>query len=69
MPYIKEGVRVFSNFTGCVQNFYLNSSNFIGELRQGNRDDFSSYGALANCPVRREQCFPSRSEVPDFLNS
>ncbi|XP_043229455.1 neurexin-4-like [Amphibalanus amphitrite] len=51
VPYIKDGVQVFSNFTGCIENFYLNSSNFIAELRQGNRDDFSSYGALANCPA------------------
>ena len=51
VPYIKDGVQVFSNFTGCIENFYLNNSNFIAELRHGDRDDYSSYGALANCPV------------------
>ncbi|XP_037092008.1 neurexin-4-like [Pollicipes pollicipes] len=50
VPYIKEGVVVYSNFSGCIENFYLNNSNFIAELRDGNQD-YSSFGGEYNCPA------------------
>ncbi|CAH2071974.1 unnamed protein product, partial [Iphiclides podalirius] len=35
VPNLQEGLMVDQNFTGCVENFYVNATNVIQELKQG----------------------------------
>ncbi|XP_014482279.1 PREDICTED: neurexin-4 isoform X1 [Dinoponera quadriceps] len=34
VPNMQEGLVVNQNFTGCIENFYLNSTNIISELKE-----------------------------------
>lgn len=34
MPNKQDGLVVNQNFTGCIENFYLNSTNIIHELKE-----------------------------------
>ncbi|XP_018318496.1 neurexin-4 isoform X1 [Agrilus planipennis] len=34
VPYIQEGLVITQNFTGCLENIYLNSSNLIQEVKE-----------------------------------
>lgn len=39
MPNKQEGLVVNQNFTGCIENFYLNSTNIIHELKESEEVD------------------------------
>ena len=34
MPNKQEGLVVTQNFTGCIQNFYLNATNIISDVKE-----------------------------------
>ena len=53
VPYIQTGIVSSSNFSGCIENLYVNSTNFIGEVRE-RRGDYINHGGEFNCPVRTE---------------
>ncbi|XP_037077465.1 LOW QUALITY PROTEIN: neurexin-4-like [Pollicipes pollicipes] len=50
VPYIRNGIEVASNFTGCIENLYINSTNFIGEVRDRHQD-YTNYKGEFNCPA------------------
>lgn len=59
MPNFQEGLVVTQNFTGCVENMYLNATNVISELRQGYESGepfkFTRVNTLYACPVSISQ--------------
>ena len=46
VPHVEEGLVVFENFTGCIENMYLNHSNVIAAFKDrfGYEDRFYNYG-------------------------
>ncbi|XP_043205500.1 neurexin-4-like [Amphibalanus amphitrite] len=50
VPYIQKGIVSPSNFSGCIENLYVNSTNFIGEVRERHRD-YTNHGGEFNCPA------------------
>jgi len=59
VPHVEDGLVVYENFTGCIENMYLNHSNVIAAFKDqfGYEDDFYRYG---NCTFTFEtlwKCF------------
>lgn len=58
----QEGLVVVQNFTGCIENVYLNATNVIQELRQGYETGetwkFQKVNTLYACPVSISSVFP-----------
>ncbi|XP_049869625.1 neurexin-4 [Pectinophora gossypiella] len=54
VPNFQEGLVVNKNFTGCVENMYLNATNVISDLRQGYEAGepfkFQKVNTLYACP-------------------
>lgn len=54
VPNREEGLVVTQNFTGCIENIYLNTTNFIRELKaafhEGQYSRFEKVNTLYNCP-------------------
>lgn len=54
VPHIQEGISVFQNYTGCIENLYLNQTNFIRELKEayhyGEALRFNRYQTQYSCP-------------------
>uniref|UniRef100_A0A6B2EGY6 Putative neurexin iv n=1 Tax=Phlebotomus kandelakii TaxID=1109342 RepID=A0A6B2EGY6_9DIPT len=54
VPFHQEGMVVHQNFTGCIENLYLNSSNFIRELKEavhyGDDLRFDKIHTMYTCP-------------------
>lgn len=46
VPNVEEGLIIFENFTGCIENMYLNHSNVIAAFKDqfGYEDQFYNYG-------------------------
>lgn len=55
VPNIQEGLVVVQNFTGCIQNLYLNSTNLIREVKDaysyGDSFKYEKFNTLYSCPV------------------
>lgn len=54
VPNIQEGIVVQQNFTGCVENLFLNSSNFIRDVKYayeaGHTFRFEKVNTMYSCP-------------------
>ncbi|XP_064071525.1 neurexin-4 isoform X3 [Vanessa tameamea] len=54
VPNFQEGMVVTQNFTGCVENMYLNNTNVIQDLKQGYETGeafkFQKVNTLYSCP-------------------
>ncbi|XP_055708283.1 neurexin-4 isoform X1 [Phlebotomus papatasi] len=54
VPYHQEGMVVHQNYTGCIENLYLNASNFIRELKEaihyGEALRFDKIHTMYTCP-------------------
>ncbi|XP_072939887.1 neurexin-4 [Epargyreus clarus] len=54
VPNFQEGLVVNQNFTGCIENMYLNASNVIQELKQGYESGaafkYQKVNTLYSCP-------------------
>lgn len=54
VPTKEEGLVVTQNFTGCIENLYLNTTNFISEMKaaydEGQYSRFDKVNAFYNCP-------------------
>lgn len=54
VPSRDEGLVVTQNFTGCIENLYLNTTNFIREMKEayseGQYSRFDKVNTLYNCP-------------------
>lgn len=54
VPTKEEGLDVNQNFTGCMENIYLNTTNFISELKaaysEGQYSRFEKVNTLYSCP-------------------
>lgn len=54
VPNIQEGMVVQQNYTGCVENLYLNSSNFIREMKYayeiGESLRYQKFNTYYSCP-------------------
>ncbi|KRT79151.1 EGF domain-containing protein [Oryctes borbonicus] len=58
VPYIQEGIKVLQNFTGCIENLYLNSTNLFRDIKEA--QDYgpalhyqlvNTYPACAESPI------------------
>ena len=55
-PHVEDGLVVYQNFTGCIENMYLNHSNVIAAFKDslGYQDQFYNYenlgGVTKGCP-------------------
>ncbi|KAI4501924.1 hypothetical protein M0802_003259 [Mischocyttarus mexicanus] len=54
VPNKQEGLVIGQNFTGCIENFYLNTTNIIHDLKEteytGENLRYHKINALYNCP-------------------
>lgn len=54
VPNVQEGMVVQQNFTGCIENIFFNSSNFIREMKyafqEGEHLRFTKVNTFYNCP-------------------
>ncbi|KAL0271077.1 UNVERIFIED_CONTAM: hypothetical protein PYX00_008294 [Menopon gallinae] len=55
VPNKQEGLIVYQNFTGCIENFYINSTNLIREIREAYESEYTPYryqkiNAIEACP-------------------
>ncbi|CAG9837466.1 unnamed protein product [Diabrotica balteata] len=54
VPNVQEGLVVVQNFTGCMENMYLNSTNLFKEVKAaysyGESFKFEKFNVLYNCP-------------------
>lgn len=54
MPNIQKGISVQQNYTGCIENLYFNSSNFIRDMKYafeiGQSLRFQTVNTLYRCP-------------------
>ncbi|KAJ3619660.1 hypothetical protein MTP99_005324 [Tenebrio molitor] len=54
VPNIQEGLEVVQNFTGCIENLYLNATNLIREVKEAYQYNealrFEKVNTLYNCP-------------------
>ncbi|CAH2105201.1 unnamed protein product [Euphydryas editha] len=54
VPNFQEGLVVNQNFTGCIENMYINDTNVIQDLKQGYEYHepykFQEYNAIYTCP-------------------
>lgn len=52
---MQEGLVVVQNYTGCIENLYLNSTNVIKEVKDAYEYDetykYEKINTLYNCPV------------------
>ena len=48
VPNVEDGLVIYENFTGCIENMYLNHSNVIAAFKDqfGYDDEFYNYGEL-----------------------
>lgn len=55
MPNFQDGLVVTQNFTGCIENMYLNATNVIQELKMGYEAaepfKYQKVNTLYSCPV------------------
>lgn len=55
VPNHQEGLVVVQNYTGCIENLYLNSSNVIQDVKQafdyGESYKYEKFNVLYSCPV------------------
>ncbi len=57
VPHVEEGLVVYENFTGCIENMYLNHSNVIAGFKHGLGYDSQLYryedigGVVRGCPA------------------
>lgn len=56
VPYHQqEGLVVVQNYTGCIENLYLNSTNLIRQVKEaynyGDAYKFEKVNTLWSCPV------------------
>ncbi|KPJ20900.1 Neurexin-4, partial [Papilio machaon] len=55
VPNFQEGLVVDQNFTGCIENLYLNATNVIQEVKQGYDNGeafkFQKVNTLYTCPI------------------
>lgn len=55
VPNKQEGIIVTQNFTGCVENLYLNSTNVIQEIKEAYENNealrYFKINTLYTCPV------------------
>lgn len=55
MPNQQEGLLVTQNFTGCVENMYLNATNLIKDIKNayeyGSSVRYDKFNTLYSCPV------------------
>lgn len=55
VPFMQEGMVVHENYTGCIENIYLNHTNFIQELKQsyeiGDTFRYNKINTAYSCPV------------------
>jgi hypothetical protein len=53
VPHVEDGLVVHENFTGCIENMYLNHSNVIAAFKDqfGYEDDFYRYGVTRGCQI------------------
>lgn len=60
VPNFQEGLVVYQNFTGCIENMYLNNTNVIQDLKQGYENGeafkFQKFNTLYSCPVSSYDC-------------
>lgn len=58
VPNIQEGLVVVQNFTGCIENLYLNSTNLIRDVKDayqyGEAIRYEKINTLYSCPVSME---------------
>ena len=69
VPHVEEGLVVYENFTGCIENMYLNHSNVIASFisRFGYEDKFYSYEDIGGVT---KGCQPEYFSIPvTFKNS
>lgn len=56
VPNIQEGLVVVQNYTGCIENLYLNSTNLIQEVKDafeyGESYKYAKMNIIDYCPVR-----------------
>lgn len=61
MPNIQEGLVVRQNFTGCMENLYLNSTDVFGDMKEafeyGESMRYEKVNTLKSCPVSIELLF------------
>lgn len=54
VPNKQDGLVVNQNFTGCIENFYLNGTNLIHELKEGEIIDenlkYYKINTIYSCP-------------------
>lgn len=54
MPNVEEGLIINQNYTGCIENLYLNTTNFIRELKDAYSENqysrFEKHNTLFSCP-------------------
>ncbi|CAH1134406.1 unnamed protein product [Ceutorhynchus assimilis] len=54
VPNLQEGLVVVQNYTGCIENIYLNSTNVIQEVKEayeyGESYKYEKINTLYNCP-------------------
>ena len=54
VPYVQEGMVVTQNFTGCFENLFLNSTNFIRDMKNAYELDeayrYTKYNTIYACP-------------------
>lgn len=67
VPNIQEGIVVQQNYTGCVENLYLNSTNFIREVKYayeaGHTFRFEKINTIYSCPVSQIEISCSKIKV------
>lgn len=56
VPNKQEGLIVYQNFTGCIENFYVNSTNLIREIKDSYESEYTPYrfqkiNTIEACPV------------------
>lgn len=55
VPHQQEGLVVVQNYTGCIENLYLNSTNLIRQVKEaynyGDAYKYEKVNTLWSCPV------------------
>lgn len=60
VPNIQDGLLVTQNFTGCLENLYINSSNVIYDIKEAydSGDEwlmkkYQKFNTIYSCPVSK----------------
>ena len=57
VPNIQEGIVIQQNYSGCIENIFLNSSNVIRDMKYafeiGESLRYEKVGIGLNCPVSK----------------